>query len=288
MTITANKTGAKVIQTLLKQSVAPSILVDGDFGNNSVKALIEYQKVNKLATTGKCTDATFASLLASPVDKLTVVGFNTVMMLGTPEANLWFNAIKEHAVKNGINTLGRLAAFLATITVESGHLKKLVENLNYSAEGLAKTWPNRFAEGGKRGGLPNAIAKQIARNPILIANHAYASRMGNGNVASGDGHKYRGRGPIGITGFDNYKICGDETGMNLIKNPELLEEPIGGIKAAVWFWTRNRLNVAADIGDFDGVSDLVNIGRKTTTYGDAIGYQERYEYYLKYLLAIVS
>lgn len=288
MSITEDKNGAMFVQTLLKKTVAPTLSIDGGFGNISKTALIAYQKANKLATSGVCDVATMASLLSHPVDSLTVVGFNTVMMLPKDSADLWFKAIQEHAIKNGINTVGRLAAFLATITVESGHLKKLVENLNYSAEGLAKTWPNRFTLSGKAGGLPNPLAKSIQRNPILIANNAYSSRMGNGNAASGDGYKYRGRGPIGVTGKDNYQMCGDDTGMDLVNYPEKLEEPIGGIKAAVWFWTRNRLNTVADVGDFDGVSDLTNIGRKTKLVGDAIGYKERYEYYLKYLLAIVS
>lgn len=83
----------------------------------------------------------------------------------------------------------RIAAWLATIAHESARLTALVENLNYSAEGLARTWPARYAD---MIGQPNATARRIARHPEQIANITYAGRMGNGTAGSGDGWKYRG------------------------------------------------------------------------------------------------
>ncbi|MEG7018924.1 glycoside hydrolase family 19 protein, partial [Pseudomonas aeruginosa] len=82
-----------------------------------------------------------------------------------------------------------VAAFLAQIGHESGQLTRLVENLNYSARGLAATWPSRYRGAD---GQPNALAQRLARNPRAIANNAYASRNGNGDEASGDGWRYRG------------------------------------------------------------------------------------------------
>jgi len=92
----------------------------------------------------------------------------------------------------------RIAAFVAQVGHESGQLRRLVENLNYSADALRKTWPNRFN---------SELANAVARKPEQIANIAYGNRMGN--TAPGDGWKYRGRGLIQITGKDNYRACGE-------------------------------------------------------------------------------
>jgi len=92
----------------------------------------------------------------------------------------------------------RIAAFVAQVGHESGQLRRLVENLNYSADALRKTWPNRFN---------SELANAVARKPEQIANIAYGNRMGN--TEPGDGWKYRGRGLIQITGKDNYRACGE-------------------------------------------------------------------------------
>ncbi|WP_110947437.1 glycoside hydrolase family 19 protein, partial [Pseudomonas bohemica] len=106
-----------------------------------------------------------------------------------------------------IVTPARIAAFIAQVGHESAQLTVLVENLNYSADALRKTWPRRFSE---------SLAAEYARKPEKIANIAYASRMGNGAPASGDGWKYRGRGLIQITGKDNYRKCSDALALDLI------------------------------------------------------------------------
>ena len=82
----------------------------------------------------------------------------------------------------------RMAAFLAQIAHESGGFNFVKEGLNYSAASLRKTWPKRFTT--------LEIANQYARKPVKIANKVYANRMGNGDEASGDGYRYRGRGLI--------------------------------------------------------------------------------------------
>ena len=151
----------------------------------------------------------------------------------------------------------RLGAWLATIAHESARLTRTVENLNYSAQGLAQTWPSRYAD---RSGQPTATAIRIARKPEIIANLTYAGRLGNGSAGSGDGWRYRGRGLIQITGRDNYDRSGDALGLDLILNPERLEEPYYAALSAAEWWARNGCNQLADTGDMAAVTRRVNGG----------------------------
>ncbi|MBJ2181457.1 glycoside hydrolase family 19 protein [Pseudomonas veronii] len=152
-------------------------------------------------------------------------------------------------IRYGIVGTPRAAAFIAQVGHESGQLTRLVENLNYSADGLMKTWPSRFD-------LVRATA--CARKPEQIANVVYACRMGN--AAPGDGWKYRGRGPIQVTGKANYAACGEALGLDLINHPELLEKPQYAAMSAAWFWSANGLNTLADAGDLTKITRRINGG----------------------------
>ena len=101
--------------------------------------------------------------------------------------------------------------------------------------------------------------------------------MGNGPESSGDGWRYRGRGPIEITGHDLYKLVSDGLKVDFINHPELLEGPIYGTLSAGLYC--QKCNSFADANDFDGYCDTVNFGRKTKTVGDSIGFQDRLKYY---------
>lgn len=165
----------------------------------------------------------------------------------------------------------RIAAFIAQVGHESGHLTRLVENLNYSADGLANTWPSRYAEpdgkgqyvkvqvAGKARNKPNTLALSVDRKPEQIANIAYGNRMGN--AAPGDGWKYRGRGLIQVTGKNNYRACGEALGLDVIAQPELLEKPQHACMSAAWFWATNGLNTLADAGKFDTITQRINGGQ---------------------------
>ena len=149
-----------------------------------------------------------------------------------------------------IVSVKRIAAFIAQVGHESGDLTRLVENLNYSADALRMTWPNRFdAE----------MASAVARKPEQIANIAYGNRMGN--TAAGDGWKYRGRGLIQITGKNNYRVCGEALGLDLMAQPELMEKPQHACMSAAWFWATNGLNSLADAGKFDAITQRINGGQ---------------------------
>jgi predicted chitinase len=127
-----------------------------------------------------------------------------------------------------------------------------MENLNYSAKALCSTFPKYFAN--------LAQAESYARQPEKIANRVYANRMGNGNEASGDGWKYRGRGLIQITGKNNYRgfslWIGD---IRIIDEPDLVATEYA-VQSAVFFWDRNNLNSIADRNDVVRMTKKVNGG----------------------------
>ncbi|KQZ43316.1 glycoside hydrolase family 19 protein [Duganella sp. Root1480D1] len=153
-------------------------------------------------------------------------------------ADTWLVPLNRAMAEREINTGGRQAAFLAQLLHESGNLRVLSENLNYSAVRLPQVWPTRF---------PNQQAAQpYANNPERLANFVYAGRMGNGDMASGDGWRYRGRGLIQLTGRSNYKDCAAALSLDLLVQPELLAEAGPAARSAAWFWQSRGLNPMAD------------------------------------------
>ena len=160
--------------------------------------------------------------------------------------NKWADSI-------GLNTPLRIVHFLAQVFHESGNLKYMEENLNYSASGLLKTFPKYFTK---------ATASAYARKPEKIANRVYADRMGNGNEASGDGWKFRGRGLIQLTGKDNYKAYARSKHCvgDLMGHPEWLCKYPGALKSAMWYWQEHGLNELADRDNVEAVTRKVNGG----------------------------
>ena len=192
--------------------------------------------------------------LVSPI----TIGLLEAMGVRHALAVQWLPHISQAAHRYQIDANPRrLAAWLATIAHESARLTMLVENLNYSAMGLAHTWPARYAD---MIGQPTATAQRIARRQEDIANLTYAGRLGNGSAGSGDGWRYRGRGLIQITGRANYAQSGAELGLDLINKPEQLEQPyLAAMSAAEW-WHRHGCNELADTGDMAAVTRRVNGG----------------------------
>jgi putative chitinase len=164
-----------------------------------------------------------------------------------------------------ITTPLRVAGFLSQIGHESGGLAMLEENLNYKAETLMRVWPKRFPT--------LEFAQQYARNPQKIANSVYANRMGNGDEASGEGWKYRGRGLKQLTGKDNYRAFSKAIGTDFVASPDLLLEPVNAALSAGWFWSANGLNALADKGDVPGMTKRIN--------GGTIGLEQRQALYTK-------
>jgi len=124
------------------------------------------------------------------------------------------------------------AHFFAQISHETGEFKLYEENLNYSAQGLLKTFSKYFN---------SVTAKAYARQPEKIANRVYANRMGNGNEASGDGWKFRGRGFLQLTGRNNYALFASYVlTPEVITNPDLVTR-LYAMESALFYFERNKL-----------------------------------------------
>ncbi|UYE90835.1 endolysin [Escherichia phage F13] len=184
-------------------------------------------------------------------------------------AEKWVDPFKQACEHYGIKSKNAIAALLANVGVETGSMKTFVENLNYSAQGLANTWPSRYSASGRFGGAPNSLALSIARKPMEIANNTYANRMGNGSVASGDGWKYRGRGAIQLTGKANYAEYSKQSGYDALNNPDILTEPKHIADSAAWFFKNSGCIPLADAGAFDSTVKRINgAAPNTANHGD--------------------
>ena len=185
--------------------------------------------------------------------------------LSDDQRTQWAGSLDAVMQAAEINTPARIAAFLANCSHESAQFTQLVENLNYSADGLMRIWPIRFT--------PD-LARTYERQPEKIANLVYAGRMGN--IDPGDGWRYRGRGLLQITGRDNYHACGmaicSGNSKILLDHPDYLELPDYAAAAACWYWTVRDLNRFADTGDVDACRDLIWRGRRTAAVGDSAGH----------------
>jgi putative chitinase len=171
-----------------------------------------------------------------------------LLHVACPERSLaelapWVEPIRRACLKFEINAVRRVAAFIAQMAHESG-MQPREENLNYRAERLCQVWPARFPNLG--------AAVPYAHNPERLANRVYASRLGNGDEASGDGWKFRGVGPLQITGRANMTAFGNAMGMSVEDALTYAKTMEGGIMAAAWFWEANDINRLADT---PGVAD---------------------------------
>jgi putative chitinase len=175
---------------------------------------------------------------------------------------------KTELPKAGINTPLRLAAYFAQCDHESMGFTAVTEILNYSEDGLINTFPKYFS---RMPGTGKAHAAQYARKPEKIANLVYANRMGNGNEASGEGWKYRGRGIIQLTGKSNYAAYSPLA----VINPDIVSQPEHAVKSSIWFWTSRNLNRLADVGDTVGITRIIN--------GGVNGLSHRQQLYQQYL-----
>jgi putative chitinase len=162
----------------------------------------------------------------------------------------WLAPLEETFVKYDISTPKRQAAFIGQCAHESGNFKTLQENLNYSAEGLMKTWPSRFPT--------KEIADQYARQPAKIAGKVYNGRLGN--TSEEEAAKYLGRGLIQLTGKENYEHCGSGIGADLLTDPTLLLDPRYACLSAGWFWGKRGLNSLADASDLETMTKRINGG----------------------------
>ena len=171
--------------------------------------------------------------------------------------------------KFGISNPTRLAHFLSQVAHESGNFKFVNENLNYGAKGLLGIFKKYFPT--------EALAAAYERKPEKIANKVYASRMGNGDEASGEGYKFRGRGYIQLTGKDNYKAFSDFIGEDCVANPDLVATKYP-LTSAAFFFHKNKL---WDICDKGHSHDVVTAVTKRVN-GGTIGLDDRIKHFEEY------
>ena len=150
-----------------------------------------------------------------------------------------------------INTRLKQVHFLAQIIHESQALKRVEENLNYSADRLLVVFPKYFN---------STTAKQYQRNSTAIGSRVYANRMGNGAETSMDGYTYRGRGFIMNTGKSQYELLTKEFGVDFVSNPDLLKQLPYSMLSAGFYWYRNNLNILAEQDKIKEITKRINGG----------------------------
>ena len=148
-----------------------------------------------------------------------------------------------------INTPRRREHFLAQCCEESTGFTKLEESLSYSAARIPEVFPKLAGR-----------ANELAHKPEALGNAAYADRYGNGDEASGDGFRYRGRGLLQHTFKANYAELAAHIGFDVVANPEALTQPDLAVKAAIYYFVSRGCCEAADAGDVEAVTRKINGG----------------------------
>lgn len=267
-----NNENVKLMQT--KLGIANPVT---NFGPKTEEAVKEFQRKNGLTADGVVGPKTWAMIMGEATPQPAPQVSTPIVSSGPlkleklkghiPDAVIAM--IPDTAAKFQINTPLRLAHFLAQCGHESGGFKATQENLNYSAKGLMGIFKKYFPT--------EALANTYQRNPQKIANKVYANRMSNGDEASGDGYKFRGRGYIQLTGKANYTAFGKAIGEDILSNPDVVSGKYALLSAA-WFWSNNGLNKLADGGSTDAV--VTTITKRVN--GGTIGLADRIKHFKEY------
>jgi putative chitinase len=256
------------------------ITADGNFGPGTETKVKEWQSLNGLTSDGIVGDGTWGKLFAGTETK-TPETPKTESVPSVPTSNFKLDKLKGHvpdsviaqipqtAAKFNITTPLRLAHFLAQCGHESGGFKAVSENLNYSAKGLRGTFGKYFPT--------DALANAYQRNPEKIANRVYSSRMGNGDEASGEGWKYRGRGYIQLTGKSNYMSFDKTVEDDIVNNPDLVATKYP-LSSAAFFFDSNKLWGICDKGSDD--ASVTAVTKRVN--GGTIGLADRIKHFKEY------
>tara|TARA_B110000503_G_scaffold7399_1_gene10014 strand:- start:3142 stop:3966 length:825 start_codon:yes stop_codon:yes gene_type:complete len=246
---------------------------DGIFGSGTETAVKAWQTKNGLGVDGIVGDGTWGKMFPN--------GSTPIVSKSIPTSQFKLAALKGHipdsviaqipetAAKFNITTPLRLAHFLAQCGHESGGFKAVSENLNYSAKGLVGTFKKYFPT--------EAVALPYERQPEKIASKVYASRMGNGDEASKEGYKFRGRGYIQLTGKNNYTNFAKFIGEDTVGNPDLVATKYP-LASAAFFFDSNKLWSICDKGSDDTTVTLVT----KRVNGGTIGLSDRIKHFKEY------
>jgi putative chitinase len=274
--------GEDVTKLQVKLGVDPI----GKFGPKTEAAVKGWQSAHGLTPDGVVGDATWAKMFA-PVAEVpapqpivapaptTTPTFKLDALKGhVPQAII--DQIPDTAARFGITTPLRLAHFLSQASHESGGFRAFSENLNYNAKGLCGIFRKYFPS--------VTIALQYERKPEKIANKVYASRMGNGNEASGEGWKYRGRGALQTTGKSNYQDFANFMQMpEIMSNPDLVATRYA-LASAAFFFKKNSLWGICD----QGASDEVVKKLTKRINGGQIGILDRIKHFKEFYHLLVA
>lgn len=250
------------------------LTADGSFGPKTESAVNAWLTKNGLTPDGTITSANKSwdlmfgtTLIKEDVVITPVTGLNIEKLKGTiPDSVI--AQIPETAKKFNITTNLRLAHFLSQCAHESGNFKAVNENLNYSADGLRKTFGKYF---------PGSLAESYAKQPEKIASRVYGGRMGNGDESTKDGYKFRGRGYIQLTGKSNYTKFTQYIGEDCVSNPDLVATKYP-LASAAFFFDSNKLWNICDKGSDDAT--VTSLTRRVN--GGTHGLDDRLEKFKKY------
>ena len=242
----------------------------GIFGPKTEAAVKSWQKSNGFEENGivgvEMLEKLGVIVKSTVIKEDVIVPKNNLINLEKLKGHIPESVIKqipEVIEKFKINTPHTLAHFLSQCGHESGGFKSVNENLNYSADGLMKTFSRYFPT--------KVLAEQYARNPEKIASKVYGGRMGNGDESTGEGFKFRGRGYIQLTGKQNYTWFAASLNITVEEAAEYLQAFEGAAQSACWFWETNNLNQWADKGDILTLTKRIN--------GGTIGLEDRIKHY---------
>ena len=248
----------------------------GTFGPKTEAAVKAWQKSNGLKDDGivgamswsKMFGTTTEVKVEAPSAPIASVGDIKLEKLKGHVPDAVIAQIPEIITKFNCNTPLRLAHFLAQCGHESGNFRAVSENLNYSAKGLLGTFGKYFN---------STTATQYERKPELIASRVYASRMGNGDEASKEGWKFRGRGYIQLTGKSNYTSFTKFIGEDCITNPDLVATKYP-LASAAFFFNNNKLWSICDKGATD--ADVTAVTKRVN--GGTIGLADRIKHFKEF------
>jgi putative chitinase len=246
----------------------------GKFGPKTEAAVKVWQKANGLKDDGVVGDTTWGKLFGTTTQVVKedvvitpVTGLNIEKLKGhIPDAVI--AQIPDTAKKFNITTNLRLAHFLSQCGHESGGFKAVSENLNYSTEGLKKTFGKYF---------PDNLAESYAKQPEKIASRVYGGRMGNGDESTKEGYKFRGRGYIQLTGKANYNKFTQFIGEDCLSNPDLVATKYP-LASAAFFFDSNKLWLICD----KGADDATVTALTKRINGGTIGLSDRIKHFKEY------
>ena len=187
------------------------------------------------------------------------------LLEGNSDHKAWYEAMCEILPLWEVDTIERVAGFIAQCGHESRHFNVLTENLNYSASALNKIFGKYFVRAGRD-------PQPYHRQPEKIANVIYASRMDNGDTNSGDGWKFRGGGILQLTGRYNSTEFGKAVEMTPEDATDYVRTKKGALDSACWFWDTNKINKYCDNQDIVGMTKRIN--------GGTIGLEDRKKHYI--------